>query len=507
LNAVKHWCAEPATAAVRVLENPDPELSVALGAAYYGLVKKGHGLRIGSGSARSYYLGIALKGSGGGRPKRKQAICLVERGLVEGSRIASLDGDFDVLANQPVSFDIYSSSFRSGDRAGDIVAVDDTLTALPPIQTVVEYGKKGVQAQIPVRLEAEFTEIGTLALGCRSKSTPHRWKLQFQLRDTGAPGIADASVHEDGEVASVLSILEEAFSSADPRRLDNLSKALAQVIGKKRDRWPLGLIRVMADRLLELSDARRLGPAFEIRWLNLLGFCLRPGFGDSFDPRRLQRLMKLYPQGPIFANNPQVRSEWFILWRRAAGGLKSGHQRQFVQDLSPRFFPRTGVPEKIPPQEKMEMWMAVANMERLTVAEKTRWGEKLLSELHPKKSKPQHFWSLSRLGARALFYGSADRVVSPATALRWIAELLSRQWANPRPVAAALAQLARRTGDRMRDLTPEQIGPVVDWIRASGPFEAHIRLLEEVAPIGHHEESAIFGDSLPAGLILHAGSG
>ena len=192
------------------------------------------------------------------------------------------------------------------------------------------------------------------------------------------------------------------------------------------------------------------------------------------------------------------------MWRRVAGGLKAGQQRQFIQDLSARFFPKSSTPEKIPPQQKLEILMAVANMERLAVQDKVRWGRLVLAGLHPKKSKPQHFWALSRLGARALFYGPADRAVSPEAVSEWIDDLLSRSWGNPRPVAASVVQMARRTGDRMRDLEPDRIARIVDWLSNLGNCDEHIRLLENVVPIARREQTTIFGDSLPSGLILHA---
>ena len=223
--AIRRWFHQDDAALPRVLDNPDPDLAVALGAAYYGLVKTGRGVRVGSGSARSYYIGVstglAESAAGTDAADSRQAICLVERGLDEGSRIQLEDRDFQVLTNQPVSFDLYSSSFRSGDRSGDLVAVDDSLTRLPSIQTVIQYGKKGEQIRIPVAIEAGYTEIGTLALWCHSRISDHRWKLQFQLREAGeAPDIGDAEVFEASRVEAVHDCLRTAFLAAHPRTLN-----------------------------------------------------------------------------------------------------------------------------------------------------------------------------------------------------------------------------------------------------------------------------------------------
>src|SRR5262249_22603190 len=47
-----------AGAALRVLSGGDPEHAVARGAAYYGLARRGRGVRIRGGVARTFYLGI-----------------------------------------------------------------------------------------------------------------------------------------------------------------------------------------------------------------------------------------------------------------------------------------------------------------------------------------------------------------------------------------------------------------------------------------------------------------
>jgi molecular chaperone DnaK (HSP70) len=506
--SIRHWFNVADTHLPRVLENPDPDLAVSLGASYYGLVKIGKGVRVGSGSARAYYLGVA-----GGEDRAAdagigQAVCLVERGLDEGSTVELEDKKFEVLTNQPVQFDIYSSSFRSGDRCGDLVKIDETLTSLAPVQTVVQFGKKGKQAKIPVQIEATFTEIGTLAVWCRSLASNHRWQLQFQLRDIPEPvgvSVSDEEVFEASIVEAVREKVKAAFSrDMDVGGLENLGRDITKIVDRAKEKWPLGLLRCIGDELLELMPSRSKGPVYESRWLNLLGFSIRPGFGDGFDEQRLKKLWKIHKQGPLHANKAQVRSEWWIMWRRVAGGLKAGHQRQFIQELSPLIMPQKGSKTKIPPQERLEIWMAVANLERLLAKDKIHWGNQLLSEIRLKKCKPQHLWSLARLGARELLYGPVDRVIPPDAVTAWIETLMSKNWRNPKPVGAAMAQMARKTGDRMRDLDSEVINQIREWMSQHEPCIPHIKYVNEVVPLAKKEESIIFGESLPSGIMIHA---
>jgi molecular chaperone DnaK (HSP70) len=511
--AIRQWFRQPDDTLPRVLENPDPDLAVAMGAAYYGRVKIGQGVRVGSGSPRAYYLGVAGQTEANERDEKdqKQAICLVERGLEEGTDIELQDRQFEVLTNQPVTFDIYSSSFRSGDRCGDLVTIDDSLTPLPPIQTVIQYGKKGIQTRIPVHIAAGYTEMGSLALWCRSLKSPHRWHLQFQLRTVSAPvPVGDQEVFESSVVDEVREMVRKAFSDeASDTQLASLAKDISKRIERPRDQWPLTFIRSIADELIQLENVRTASPVSESRWLNSLGFCMRPGFADALDPHRMKKIWQIYIQGMHHPNHLQVQSEWWIMWRRVAGGLKPGRQRQFFQDLTPILFPGKGARKKVPHQQRLEIWMAVANMEHLLAKDKIKCGRRLLSEIKPKKSRPQHFWSLSRMGARELLYGPVDRVIPAKEVAAWIETLLSINWRDPRPIAAAIAQLARRTGDRTRDLNPADMERIMAWMTRDAQrkqqIQSHIRYLKEVVPLEKQEQTNMFGESLPAGIILHTG--
>ncbi len=499
--SVRVWFDEKDENRPRTLETKSLDTAVALGASYYGLVKAGKGVRVGSGSPRSYYLGIAR--SDDASADIKNAICIVPRGLDEGTRIALKNMEFDVLTNQPVAFDLYSSSYRSGDKTGDMVAIDETLTPLPPLQTVIQFGRKGLKTAIGVTVEAEYTESGVLELWCASVSTSHKWQLRFQLRDISKhSGISDREVFDSAMLAEILSIVTDAFEKdASSATLASLVKSITSSAHRSRNDWPLGLIRKITDVLLENADRRKFSPEHEVRWLNLVGFCLRPGFGDGFDEQRIKQLWKIYKTGVIFKKNQQALTEWWIMWRRVAGGLSAGQQRQFSQDLRALLLPKKGTKVRIPPQERVEMYMALANMERLSPKEKTEWGRALLAEITPKKTKPQYLWSLSRIGARELLYGPVDRVVPPNEIATWIGWMLENEWKNVGAAGDAMVQMARKTGDRARDIDSVLAGRLTDWLERNEMGDKTV-IVNEVHDFEEQEEDAIFGESLPAGLTL-----
>jgi len=151
------------------------------------------------------------------------------------------------------------------------VTVDDSLTRLPPIQTTIQYGKTGEHSKIPVAVEAIYTEIGTLALWCHSRISDHRWKLQFQIRKNGDPlDIGVPETFETAQIEAIHACLRAAFSqpSSGPF-LESLVKDISRIIDKPRDKWPLSLIRSMADVLLSLIQTAD-GTGFRKPWLNLL---------------------------------------------------------------------------------------------------------------------------------------------------------------------------------------------------------------------------------------------
>jgi molecular chaperone DnaK (HSP70) len=505
--AIRHWFGREDRNLPRVLQSPELDLAVALGGSYYGLVKTGHGVRVGSGSGRAFYLGVGQADEGDGQgAAAPHAICLVERNMEEGTEIRlPEERSFLVATNQPVGFDLYSSSYRAGDHVGDLVPVDESLTPLPPLQTVIQFGKKGTKATLPVSVEAQFTELGTLAIWCRSRQTPHRWRLQFQLRTQDQPSsLKEREVFEESVVEQAVEEIRSVFKKegAPPQQL---LKALARTVERPKEDWPLGLTRRLADVLLELAPTRAMGPEHEARWLNLTGFCLRPGFGDGLDEHRVRELWKIFPAGPTHQKRPQVLSEWWVLWRRIAGGLSPAQQRHLIQEIRTLIAPgKKAFKRKVGTQEEIEIWMTLANLERIPPTDKAHLGGLLIRDLSPKKNPPQYWWAISRIGAREPFYGPVDQVVSPEVVSKWVHQILAGSWPDSKPVASALVQMARLTGDRKRDLDEKVRRTIIEWLNPISAPESQIKPLETVVTLTDQEDTTIFGESLPPGLMLHS---
>jgi len=172
---------------IKELANPDMDLSVSLGAAYFGLVSKGEGLKIRGGIARSYYLGIeSSRPAVPGLPPEIKALCIVPQGMEEGESIQVPDKTFGLLVGQTVEFLFLASRTRQDDKPGDIIEDwEDSIEQVSKVQTSLDSPDIEPGTLIPVQIEAELTEIGTLAIYLVSKEHDQRFKLEFNVRDGG----------------------------------------------------------------------------------------------------------------------------------------------------------------------------------------------------------------------------------------------------------------------------------------------------------------------------------
>jgi molecular chaperone DnaK (HSP70) len=502
----------------RVLTNESLDLAVAYGAAYYGVVRRGGGIRIGGGTARSFYVGF--EASSAERPW----LCVVPRDAQEGDEIAIGNRDFDLLMGQPVAFPLASSSVRPQDRPGDLAPSDpDSIRELPPLQSVMRAGRKAKAERVPVRLAARVTEVGTIELWCQSRTDDRRWRLQIQLRGpAGAPAAAarvagdeaDRVIIEQSEVDAALGAIRAAFATPPPAEEfgpSRLVKRLEELLDAPKDRWPPSALRAFWDPLRDLAEARLKSPRHESRWLNLAGFCLRPGTGFPLDEVRIKALWPAFHAGVKHVKDLQCWAEWWVLWRRVAAGLNRAHHDEIYRRLTSFLLPPKGGGSKKPsrprpePHELAEMWRCAASLERLDANLKLALGDALLKEVK-RPSPPGHvLWCLGRLGARVPLYGPANTAVHRDAADRWARALLDRPYAPGRETTDAifaLAQLARVSGDRARDLDEATRARVLTRLAELGADEATLRPVREYHELEVAQQGQALGDALPVGLRL-----
>lgn len=170
----------------RELEGTDLDLAVAIGAAHYGWVRRGGGVRIRGGTARAYYIGIegAAPAIPGFAPPVK-ALCVAPFGMEEGTSADLPDDELGLVVGEPSTFRFFASSSRKDDAVGALVDPEAAeLLELDPVeQEVAAAGERRAGDLVPVALTATVTEVGTLELWCKAKDGAGRWKLEYAVRE------------------------------------------------------------------------------------------------------------------------------------------------------------------------------------------------------------------------------------------------------------------------------------------------------------------------------------
>ena len=168
-----------------VLEAPDLDHAVARGAAYYGMARRGRGVRIRSGAPRSYYIGIeSAMPAVPGLPAPLKALCVVPFGMEEGTSATVADMEFGLIVGEPAEFRFLSSTVRQNDTVGALVEDwGDDLGEMSPLEVTLPSVEGRGDEVVPVHLESRVTETGTLELWCVARNGTDRWKLELNIRE------------------------------------------------------------------------------------------------------------------------------------------------------------------------------------------------------------------------------------------------------------------------------------------------------------------------------------
>jgi hypothetical protein len=185
VSVLNHWLADDHGQPVRILQGVDLDLAVAQGAAYFGLVRNGPGVRIRGGTAAAYYVGVesAVPAVPGVAPPL-EALCIAPFGMEEGSEAALPPDEFGLVVGEPVNFRFFASKIRRQDTVGTRLDwwEDNELEELSAIELTLpsEHYQQG--EIVPVGLAARVTEVGTLQLDAVAREGGHRWKVEFEVR-------------------------------------------------------------------------------------------------------------------------------------------------------------------------------------------------------------------------------------------------------------------------------------------------------------------------------------
>jgi hypothetical protein len=444
------------------------------------------------------------------------AMCIVGGDASPGDKNRITQPPLELAVGEPVQFPIVYSSTRLADRPGEMIEVNaEQFTHLLPIRTVLQLPGRKRSDMLQVVLETELSELGTLQLWCATADGAHRWQLEFDVRSTTetdrdavASAGAQQGVVEQSLRQAARATLTTAFASEQGSQ--DVVKQLVQTLEMPKHQWPPSLLRSMWQDLLDLDTVRRTSPVIEARWLNLLGYCLRPGYGMAADDWRVSQTWRAV-HGKLAFGTPNSRNESLILWRRIAGGFTAGQQMAVYQQVAG---PLRGVLDplrrskggagSLQPAELIEMLRLVGSLELLPKSEKEQLGNWLLALVDNKRwqaARDAMLWTIGRLGNRVPAYGPLNTVVDIETVEPWLEALVR----YPQPTASAwqLAVMlsARKTGDRYRDIDATLRSSLVKLLSAAP--EHYRQLVEEGGQIKAEESTQIIGESLPLGLRMY----
>src|SRR5438128_215839 len=441
---------------------------------------------------------------------------VVPRGAREAVEQEVQGRTFGLTLGRPVRFRLFASSGYRPEKAGDLVPLDDDLAELPPLQSVVQG-----EGMAEVRLHSLLTEIGTLELSCvadpdrresgaAARIDGARWELEFQLRQAGA--VEDRG----GSVSALPRGIEPAREAVQlvygkkpqpvaGREVKDLWRNLEKALGDRAG-WTLAVNRDLWGVLWAGAQKRRRSPDHERLFLQLCGFALRPGFGAPLDAWRCEQTFTLFPQGVTHHKEAAVWAAWWILWRRIAAGLGEAEHAAIFGAIEPHLRPtpkgRVANPGKKAPGLAIdEMVRLLGALERLAPSAKLEAGSWLVERLRT-GAAPGTAWALGRLGARVPLAGAAHQAVPPEVAAQWLELLLGLDLRINTEAPFAIAQLARLSVDRARDLDEDlrtRAAAALEQARAPAEWARGIR---EVRELGEKDEQRVFGEALPLGLHL-----
>jgi len=185
MSVLNSWLTAEQAPEARLLSGLDLDLAVARGAAYYGYVRKGKGVRIKGGTAASYYVGVeSAMPAVPGMPAEIQALCIAPFGMEEGSSENLANDEFGLVVGEPVRFRFFSSKTRHEDSVGTRLEYwdDDELEELNEIELTLSDEGYNVGEVISVHLSSVITEMGTLELQAISQQNDKHWKIEFDVR-------------------------------------------------------------------------------------------------------------------------------------------------------------------------------------------------------------------------------------------------------------------------------------------------------------------------------------
>jgi molecular chaperone DnaK (HSP70) len=505
-----------------VLENEEPDLAVARGAARFGVLLHHCSARIAAGAAAAIFLEVEGTQATDRRTARPPLLCVLPQGAAPSQIIEIADLGLKLRTGQLVRFQAYSSTRKSTSRAGDLVSWSEgEFHPLPPLQTIVKKAEPSgpeVGEMLPVGLTAQMNALGLLHISCVSAdpAIQQTWPLEFNMREhvqggAGALGAGRAEANAPSEpnastdaLATARSQIRIVFTQrANDSKKNKITAAstlrgMERILASARSQWNGPLLRALWPALKERWDDRRRSADHEEAWLIMAGFLLRPGFGVVGDGLRIDALWRVHDDGPCFPGR-RIKSQEYILWRRVAGGLTRERQTRLMAGDIDRI--RSGKA----PDELVRLAGSMELIDHDTKAELVRcFCDTAVTLARAKRHCAPYLAALGLLLNRTPFYAGPETVVSPDL-VEYAYEAFGRfDWTMPEllDLQTLFLRAARVVDDRSLDLPKPLRGVIASKLEKAGVSALQTAKIKGYVRIGRADRASLYDDSLPPGLLL-----
>ena len=518
---VAHWQGStPAR-----LSNDQLDLAVARGAAWYqSSQKREDAATIEGGSGHSFYIEVTVpkkrgkKKKKGGGTTEKRLVCVLPQGspIEQSTRIVSLD--LQLKVNTPVQFQAYTSTCRESDQGAYLVAYNEhdfhklpsmhTMAQLPPEAPMPEDGS------VPIHIEAHLNTLGILRVNCESvrriEGQNRNWRLEFNLRESAAEaehsedqGQAPDSGISTEDLEAAKAAIEQTFDRevTGPAQATGLLKALETICHQGRREWNVPLLRELWQPLSQCITRRDISQEHELAWLNAAGYCLRPGYGHALDEYYLRTLWLIQELDLAFVKSKANREQYFLLWRRVAGGLSQAQQGSLYDEWIDKVLQDT--------KQSYEPARMLGAFEHLDAEKRVALAHHFTKSIETRAEGfcDHSIWALGRLLSRVPLYGGEQALLDATEVQKAFDVLEPLDWTrdNLRNLPQLFVQAARIVNNRDHDVSQELRERILAKAVESGASEARLQPLREYTPMDAKDIQQLFGESLPTGLSVQGG--
>ena len=502
----------------QMLNNSEPSLAVARGAARFGKIVYHRSLRIEADVARSLYLEVHRRPDQHSKGTAPTLLCILASGASTEEEFQIADVGLELRLNRAVRFQAYYSTRRSEDKIGELVMWNERdFRRLPPLQTTAKLSGRSVEGdRLPVTLKIYINELGLLRIACVSVNPSIRetWPLEFNLRAEDSedsqktlnepvtraaldPGVEPARL--ESAQARIQAVFSRPLDRRDKLTAANLFKSLERILGTPKAEWNWVLIRSLWQTLLNCHSDRSRSVEHEETWLILAGFFLRPGFSGDGDESRIDDLWRLQADGPAHPGK-RIHMQEFILWRRVAGGLSRERQEQILVRQMPQLDAGKNAPA--------ELVRLAGSLERIDIQKKIELVELFLSAARGLAAENQHcvpqLAALGLLLNRAPLYTGAETVIPPSYVERVFDTLSDFEWTEPDlgEIQTLFLRAARVVDNPKIDLAKSLRQKIASKLERWGVVPVRLARIRSFVPIAVTDRASLFGEALPPGLVL-----